>query len=64
MTSIEYLFVELWETPKDKLTWYSILNKAKEIHKQEVIDAHVNGYDSSGGWAEDYYNSLFKKEKL
>jgi hypothetical protein len=36
MTSIEYLFNELWETPKDKLTWHSVLNKAKEMHKQEI----------------------------
>jgi hypothetical protein len=36
MTSIEYLFNELWEAPKDKLTWHSILKKAKEMHKQEM----------------------------
>jgi hypothetical protein len=39
MTSIEYLFNELWETPKDKLTWHSILKKAKEIEfSQETSD--------------------------
>ena len=43
MTSIQYLFNELWETPKDKLTWHSILNKAKEMHKQEIIDAWNGG---------------------
>ena len=36
MTSIEWLFNELWEAPKDKLTWHSILKKAKEMHKQEM----------------------------
>ena len=36
MTSIDYLFNELWEAPKDKFTWHSILNKAKEMHKQEM----------------------------
>ena len=36
MNSIEYLFNQLWETSKDKLTWHSILQKAKEMHKQEV----------------------------
>jgi len=39
MTSLEFLFNELWETPKDKFTWCFILNKAKEMHKQEIIDA-------------------------
>jgi hypothetical protein len=36
MTSIEWLFNELWETPKDKFAWCFILNKAKEMHKQEM----------------------------
>jgi hypothetical protein len=44
MTSIEYLFNELWETPKDKFTWHSILNKAKEMHKAEIINTWYNGY--------------------
>ena len=36
MTSIEFLFNELWETSKDKFEWNSILEKAKEMHKQEM----------------------------
>jgi len=36
MTSLEFLFNELWETPKDKLTWHYILNKAKEMHNKEI----------------------------
>ena len=43
MTSIEFIFHELWETPKDKLTWHTILTKALEMHKQEIIDAHYCG---------------------
>ena len=35
-TSIEWLFEKLWDEPKDKLTWHSILNKAKEMHGQEM----------------------------
>jgi len=59
MTSIEWLFNELWETPKDKFEWYFILNKAKEMHKQEIIDAHISGYDSSGESAKDYYDFYY-----
>ena len=36
MISIEYLFNELWEVPKDKLTWHSILNKAMKKYEQEI----------------------------
>jgi hypothetical protein len=53
MTSIQFLFNELWESPKDKLTWHTILNKAKEMHKQEIIEAYCNGNDLIG--AEQYY---------
>jgi hypothetical protein len=34
-TAVEYLFEQLWDTPKDKLTWYSILKKAKEMEKKQ-----------------------------
>ena len=36
--SIEWLFHKLWETPKDKLNWHSILKQAKAMHKEEMID--------------------------
>lgn len=38
MTTVEWLFNQLWEESKDKLSWYSILEQAKEIEKQMVID--------------------------
>lgn len=37
-TATEWLFEKLWETPKDKLTWNALLEKAKEIHKQQAIE--------------------------
>ena len=36
-----------------------ILEQAKEMHKQEIIDAYNNGEDRS---AELYYNETFKSE--
>lgn len=42
-TSVELLFNKLWETPKDKFTWCFILNEAKEMHKQEILDAFEMG---------------------
>lgn len=37
-TAVEFLFNELWELSKDKFTWNAILNKAKEMEKQMVVD--------------------------
>ena len=36
MTSLEFLFNELWESPKDKLAWHIVLHKAKEMHNKEI----------------------------
>ena len=75
-SSIEWLFYKLWETPKDKLNWHSILKQAKEMHKQESIAAqmdmfhHLNNMpfgmqyvdkrESAEQFAEQYYNKTFK----
>jgi hypothetical protein len=62
MTSIEFLFNELWETPKDKFEWNSILEKAKEMHKQEIIDALNEFSDErlSDEFCDKYYQETFK----
>jgi hypothetical protein len=44
-TSIEWLFEKLWEHQKDKLTWHSILNKAKEMHNQEMKNQFGKGQE-------------------
>ena len=67
MTAIDCLFTELWEAPKDKLTWHSILSKAKEIEKQQIIDAVSYGnscyknYESAEVTGENYYKETYSK---
>jgi len=58
MTSIEWLFEKLWDEPKDKLTWYSILSKAKEMHKQEIIEAYESPREFEDGEEYFYQNYL------
>ena len=65
MTSIEWLFNELWETPKDKFEWCFILNEAKEMHKQEIENAYWDGGQDipmSEKSCEQYYQETFKKD--
>ena len=45
MNSIEWLFNELWEVPKDKLTWHSILDKAKKMHYKELMGSMQMGME-------------------
>jgi hypothetical protein len=64
ITAVEWLFEKLWETPKDKLNWYAILYHAKEMEKQQIIDAWTDGmksYSGHFGTAEQYYNETFTK---
>ena len=35
MTAVELLFQQLWDTPKDKLTWYAIREEALKMEKQK-----------------------------
>ena len=63
-TSVEWLFEKLWETPKDKFTWHSILEQAKEMEKEQIIDAYDKGEFNQGcnEDAEQYYNENYKSE--
>ena len=58
-TAVDYLFQKLWNTPKDKLTWYKILIDAKVIEKDEIINAYLDGYKSHPYLAEQYYKENF-----
>jgi hypothetical protein len=40
-TSAEWLFKQLWDEPKDKFTWYAILEQAKEMEKQEKLKTQI-----------------------
>ena len=51
-TAVEWLFKALWEEPKDKMVWYAILHKAKEMEKKqhgETWDAALIHVDKRGG---------------
>ena len=68
-TATDWLFRQLWETPKDKLDWYAILKKANEIHKEQVCNAFEQGvyegvmtdinYMKCEGESDYYYNERY-----
>jgi hypothetical protein len=61
-TAVEWLYQQLNDTPKDKLTWQVILNKAKEMEMEQIMNAWVKGVVSEGDMtARQYYNETFKK---
>jgi hypothetical protein len=65
-TSVEQLFHKLWDTPKDKFTWYAMLKKHIEMHKEEIEDAFWNGDNTDctseqniKDFAKQYYNETY-----
>ena len=68
-TPVEELFELLWDTPKDKLTWYAIRNRMVKKEMAVIIEAfwegqRCQGFDPNTGIAEEYYSLRFNtKEK-
>lgn len=46
-TATEWIFQQLWETPKDKFEWYAILEKAKQMEKEQLNIARMDGINLS-----------------
>jgi hypothetical protein len=58
-TAVEWLESEML---KPNLSMKDILDQAKEMEKQQIIDAYEKGKYSFGKDAEQYYNEQFKNK--
>ena len=58
-TAVDYLFEQLWDAPKDKFVWQSILSKAKEMEKEQMLEVSKAGCFSTFEF-EQYYNETYK----
>lgn len=43
-TAVDWMFAQLWDTPKDKLTWYKIAGDAKDMEKEQMNNSYKEGY--------------------
>ena len=59
-TAVDYLFEKLWDEPKDKLVWQHYLEKAKEMEKEQIINAYDEGICE--GFDYGYHNDNPKEE--
>ena len=66
MTAIEWLIEELANNGIDHIYLVSdIIDKAKEMEKQQIIDAHLDGQSlvsCKDEYADKYYTDTFKKK--
>ena len=64
-TATEWLFNQLWDKPKDKLTWYSLLEQAKEMFEEQIIDAWIaTDNELQRMAAEQYYTSTYGSKDI
>jgi hypothetical protein len=68
MTPVEELFQLLWDTPKDKLTWFAIKNRMMEKEKLFISEAYYNAFINATKGIEldfeQYYNETFNTEEM
>ena len=69
-TAVDYLFQEIWDRPKDKMVWFYIFEKAKQMEKQQIIEAHgkqLKKTQTAGNYeyfltGEKYYNETYENK--
>ena len=62
-TAVDWMFDQLWETPKDKLAWFKILMEAEEMHKEQITDAYNHGQQIPPfEYAEKYYQETYETD--
>ncbi len=64
-TAVEWLVEELWICKKTKSNWKILENKAKEMEKEQIMDAFEAAEKYCGKdflHGDLYYNETFKSE--
>jgi hypothetical protein len=60
-TAVDWLFAQLWETPKDKFVWQHFYKKAKAMEKAQIKESFIVGNSAKGlrFGSEKYYNETY-----
>jgi hypothetical protein len=65
-TAVDWLFNKLWDTPKDKFVWQSILKQAKEMEEGEIAVAYstgtLDGVNKNFTNGYSYYEKTYKRK--
>lgn len=43
------------------ITYINEIEQAKQMEKEQIINAHIDGYESISGQSENYYNEIYGK---
>ena len=58
-TAVEYLFKELWDRPKDRLNWNYFLQKAKDMQREQILNAYMDVYFEEEIKSVDQFNIYY-----
>jgi hypothetical protein len=59
-TAVEWLLENIHIIPKFKLSVQDTIDKAKQMEKEQIIEAYCDGDNNIG--AEEYYNKIYNNE--
>ena len=59
-TAVEWLSEQLWKTPQYETEWQKIIEQAKEMEKQQIIEtARFYFHERGKATPEQYYNQEY-----
>jgi hypothetical protein len=63
-TAVEWLFKELLNSEPNILEWNKLLEQAKAMEKEQIINANIDGYEEAQNYgetsAEQYYKNTYE----
>jgi len=65
-TAVEWLFNQIPDHLRLTQSGFEMLQQAKEMEKEQIVNAHYRGYRPSIGTteiSEQYYNETFKQQE-
>lgn len=62
-TAVDWMFEKLWEEPKDKLIWQSIIDAARIMERNQLMEAYRRGMNFPHILGGDY-NEQSESEKF
>ena len=58
-TAVDWLFTQLWDRPKDRLNWNYFLQKAKDMQREQILNAYMDGYFEEEIKSVDQFNIYY-----
>lgn len=60
-SAVDWLFIQLWNRPKDRLNWNYFLQKAKDMQREQILNAYMDGYFEEEIKSVDQFNIYYDK---